>query len=96
MVPLAHCTKIAFLGAVGWWLVPRYFIGRKCPVAPESTAPSCGRRSHRALHAQSAAAYLGAGDVSRVMSNWTCLGVLFGLVLRQVCRGADLGAILRY
>ena len=51
-------------------------MGRKCPVAPESTAPSCGRLSHRALHALSAAAYLGGGDSRRVVSNWTCFGVL--------------------
>ena len=65
-------------------------------MAPELIVPSWGFRSHRALHALSAAAYLGAGDVSRVMSNWTCLGVLFGLVLRQVCRGAGLGSIHGY
>ena len=90
VVSLAQLTKTAFLGAVSWWLVPRYFIGRKCPVAPESKAPCSGRRSHRALHAQSAAVCLGGGDTSRVVSNWTCLGVSFGLDLRQVWRGGSL------
>ena len=65
-------------------------------MAPESTAPSCGRRSHRALHALSAAAYLGAGDVSRVMSNWTRLGVIFGPEWRQILRAVSVGFIHGY
>ena len=45
-------------GAVAWWWVPLYDVGRKWLVAPESSAPSAGgggRLSQRVLQAFKAA-----------------------------------------
>ena len=82
VVSLAHWTRIPSWGAVAWWWVPLYDVGRKWLVAPKSSAPSAGRGgrlSQRLLQAFKAAGK--HGDVVGLLglkSNRTVRGHVCG------------------